>query len=269
MDQASRIYFRLPHRFEFRFHKDGESKTRKGTIVDLSTDGAGCITSEKLEPGEVLNLTFRLPGSFRSLGLRALVKRSPGASAEAGKPATAGLQFLPETDEEVLSVITRFIVNQTEFDRARTLSLLASYFLALMTLLRCLAAGTEHYFLGTPAGAEWFGTLFGSNIFWSIYEGAHLVFAAGLIAAGTGFFLMRAWARKCLIVLSLAGMFAQAVRIGLKVDFLFGAVPFPVFYAVEVFCFAIFIALAYGLSRQKFSGLFDDYSATMASYLKK
>ncbi len=269
MDQSSRIYFRLPYRFQFRFHKDGESQTRKGTIVDLSTDGAGCITSEKLEPGEILNLTFCLPGSFRSLRLRALVKRSPEAAGAAGKPPTTGLQFLPETDAEVLSVITRFIMNQTEFNRARSLSLAASYFLALMTLLRCLAAGTEHYFLGTPAGAKWFGPLFANNIFWTVYEGAHLVFAAGLIAAGTGFFLMRSWARKCLIVLSLAGMFAQAVRIGLKADFLFGAVPFLVFYAIEVFCFALFIALAYGLSRQKFSGIFDDYSSTMASYLKK
>jgi|GEM_PF-3426502 len=255
--EGERICYRLRTIFPLRFKQKENASFTRAQGRDLSPSGIGLNASKMIPEGETLSLEFRLPGSFRKIKAEVQVVRSTqSGSLKKPYPYFLGTRLvkISHADSDFLG---DYIVSREQFWTLRSAVLILSFFLSLSVLFRVLNVLFLNYYNETPLSTE------GAFLRWSIsgialYGTLNALFAFWLAFCGLGVFLFKKWAKSGLLLLSLIGIFTQAIRLTVKAQIAFN--DFSVFRNILIvegsFCLA-FIVLFLFLVGKKFGERFD------------
>ena len=269
--ETSRVYFRLPCEFKIKYQRQTQDGPKSSTAraCDISTNGLGFITDTAFPMGEMLAVTFRLPGSWKKFRIVSQVRHQTIRKTTPKPVYLTGIQFAPETDPGIINDIGNFIVKKTNFLGIRMFVFLGAALLAVTALFRSFNVGLIQYYLATAAGTEWF---LASGQWWKdilkIYILANLLVAAALCAGGFGFLLIGKHTRKFMAGLVLLTAAVQCGRVVLKAGFISRDPFFQATLGWEILILLTAAGLFLLLSRKKFAGRFDSYRENLGNHLR-
>lgn len=275
--EGCRVYFRLKAVFPVAFTKnfpltyarEEEEKTKmKGRVVDLSSEGLGFLTTQKLEKDDKIFIWLRLPGDILGMQLMADVRHQSAEAAVSAQQAPlyrTGVRFI-DLDQPSRIKIARFIVRNMRFCAMRRFSLFVSLLLGLLTLGRVLMLlMAEKTLSGAPVSVQ---AAAGFSVPILVYIAVNVWHAFGIMFAGVGIFFFRATTRRAMVFLCAFGAVAQSLRLIFKTPLHFQGVDYQVIWVLELMIFVLFAGLYTLAHRQPFKDAFDtfirDYDEHMA-----
>lgn len=81
---------------------------RLGTTKDVSASGTQLLTTERLEPGDKLDLKVAIPGALNPVHLNGIVVWSKEIEPEKGLPYSAGIDF-KKIEEDNKNTFLKFL----------------------------------------------------------------------------------------------------------------------------------------------------------------